>query len=303
MFLPNAADGSGLTIGYQSGKTRLNLSGYGSEVFLLSEAVSGLGYPDIEHQESTHAGVHGAMWRGWNAKPREITLPLVVSSNGDDDESRDGFIGSWDTVTRCFHPGEEGTLSVTTPSGSTRTIGCRCVGIDDSFTVDPVNRGYAVVSVKLMAFDPFWRGAASSVSWSNRGGVDWLGGGPLDKPGTAFPIVLMPGGNQGQALLENVGDLPSWPVWTIRGPVDSFTISLDDARVSYKGGLDEGETMVIDSDPRTQRVDWDGVDAFMLLDSWEFRPIDKATAAKVKVKIKGQGDVTATTQPMFLAAW
>lgn len=303
MYLPNPSDGSRLTVEYHSGNDQLTLSDYGGEVFLIGEAVSGLGYPQVEHQESTHAGVHGALWRAWNAKPREITLPLVVSSRGDDDESRAGFIASWDRVVRHFHPGSKGTLSVRTPAGTVRTIECHCAGVDDSFSVDPVNRGYAIVSAHLVAYDPFWRGAAASVSWSNRGSVNWLGGGPVDQPGTAFPMVLMPGGAQGQALLSNVGDMPSWPTWRIRGPIDSFSISVDGAAVSYSGGLRDGQVLVIDSDPRTQSVLLNGRDFFGRLDSWEFRPIDRRSAGTVRVDISGLGEVQATITPMFLAGW
>ncbi|MDN8946474.1 hypothetical protein Q0P05_14945, partial [Staphylococcus aureus] len=74
---------------------------------------------------------------------------------------------------------------------------CRFDSVDDTFTVDPVNRGYARYVLHLTAYDPFWYGDEQKFRFSNAKLQDWLGGGPVGKKGTAFPVVLTPGVGSG----------------------------------------------------------------------------------------------------------
>lgn len=118
MFIPDPSDRAGLTVDWtmdpRFGDERvLHLTDYtgSSPVMLLNDSLRGLGVPEVEHFSQTHVGVHGSEWRGFNVKPREVTLPVLVSGVDPDPAGgfRDGFLKAYDELWSAFPPGEEGS--------------------------------------------------------------------------------------------------------------------------------------------------------------------------------------------------
>lgn len=161
-----------------------------------------------------------------------------------------------------------------TPAGRERVLRCRFDSVDDTFTVDPVNRGYARYLLHLTAYDPFWYGDEQKFRFSNAKLQDWLGGGPVGKDGTAFPVVLTPGVGSGWDNLSNKGDVPAWPVIRVEGPLESWSVQIDGLRVSSDWPVDEFDWITIDTDPRKQSALLNGFEDVMdRLTEWEFAPI------------------------------
>ena len=133
MFIPDPSDRAGLTVTWSmlplignNPERVLHLTDYtgASPVMLLNDSLRGLGVPEVEHFSQTHVGVHGSEWRGFNVKPREVTLPVLVSGVDPDPAGgfRDGFLKAYDELWSAFPPGEEGELSVKTPAGVERSL-------------------------------------------------------------------------------------------------------------------------------------------------------------------------------------
>lgn len=306
MFLPRTSDRVGVkvTVYGRGGVSHVltDYSGAGKHM-LLSESLKGFGMPEFEHFSTTHVGVHGAQWRGWNVKPREIVLPVLVSSTKDDG-TRVGFTESVNDFWNVFRPDEDHVLEVETPGGSTRRIDCRLGSVDDSMTMDPVNRGYIVYMVHLTAFDPFWRGGTESISWFNDDLRDWLGGGPVEGPGTAFPVVISPGGSGGESRLLNHGDVDAWPTWTLSGPISRATVTVNGGVFAISRPIGEGDVLRISTHPKKQEAILNGSrDWLPYFDEWDFAPIKPGMGANVIVDFNGEGSVVGSVTPRFLRAW
>lgn len=315
MFIPNPSDRAGLTVTWSmlplignDPERVLHLTDYtgASPVMLLNDSLRGLGVPEVEHFSQTHVGVHGSEWRGFNVKPREVTLPVLVSGVDPDPDGgfRDGFLKAYDELWSAFPPGEVGELSVKTPAGVERVLRCRFDSVDDTFTIDPVNRGYARYVLHLTAYDPFWYGDEQKFRFSNAKLQDWLGGGPVNKKGTAFPVVLTPGVGSGWDNLSNKGDVPAWPVIRVEGPLSSWSVQIDGLRVSSDYPVEEFEWITIDTDPRKQSALLDGFEDVMdRLKEWEFAPIPPGGSKSVNIEMVGLGAIVVSVQYRFLRAW
>ena len=271
---------------------------HNSPVIMVNQAVSGFGNPQIDHRTQDIAGLHGSRWRGWNAKARQISVPVLVWS-GEGSQWTDVAERWWSSI----KPDVEGTLTVTTPTGRCRHILARADTGDDSFDRDPSSAGWAFSVAHLLATDPFWVGEPISMLWSNKAGVNWLGGGAPSAQGSATPFYIMPGGLGGATVITNSGDVPAWPLWTVTGPCESVSLAVDEAVIAAPIHLADGQQMVIDSDPRRQTVIVDGVDRISELTSAVFQPIPAGADRHLTLHMEGTGSVEVEISPKFLRAW
>ncbi|RSM60587.1 hypothetical protein DMH03_17720 [Amycolatopsis sp. WAC 01376] len=136
---------------------------------------------------------------------------------------------------------------------------------------------------------PFTVGGAATdgLDWGT-GGLDWANGG-LDW-GTS--------GNGGVLSLNNLGTAPTWPVFTIVGPLTNptFTNPATGDVIAYTGTVEAGQTLVIDTSPFTRSVALNGVDRFGFLASAQWIEIPPGGQVTVQFSGTGAGTVTATWQ-------
>ncbi|WP_328448994.1 phage distal tail protein [Amycolatopsis sp. NBC_00438] len=132
--------------------------------------------------------------------------------------------------------------------------------------------------------------ATDGLDWGS-GGLDWANGG-LDWGSS---------GNGGVLSLSNPGTAPSWPVFTVTGPLTNptFTNPATGDVIAYTGTVDTGQTLVIDTSPFTRSVALNGVDRFGFLASAQWIEIPPGGQVTVQFSGTGAGTVTATWQHAY----
>src|SRR5690606_6365610 len=102
--------------------------------------------------------------------------------------------------------------------------------------------------------------------------------------------------------LTNPGDESAWVKWTATGRVDGVSIELD-GHTGALGALLEGQTVVIDTDPRVRSARLGGVDVTGDLGSYGFAPIPAGETVPVDIEMVGGGTLQASFRPRHDRAW
>ncbi|MFD5089317.1 hypothetical protein ACFWMR_01855 [Amycolatopsis thailandensis] len=126
---------------------------------------------------------------------------------------------------------------------------------------------------------------ADGLDWGS-GGLDWANGG-LDWGSS---------GNGGVLSLTNPGSAPTWPVFTVVGPLvnPALTNPVTGDVIAYTGTVEAGQTLVIDTSPFTRSVALNGVDRSGLLASAQWIEIPPGGQVTVQFSGAGAGTVTAS---------
>jgi hypothetical protein len=162
----------------------------------------------------------------------------------------------------------------------------------------------------LYAADPRWldtnvlTAGPVTVGGASSDGLDWAAGSPggLDwNAGSPGGLDWGLSGVGGILSLANTGTAPTWPVFTIAGPVvnPSFTDPSTGDVIAYTGSVDLGQTLVIDTSPFSRSVQLNGVDRFGLLASAQWIEIPAASQVAIQFAGTGTGTVTATWQNAY----
>jgi hypothetical protein len=224
-----------------------------SNLLIVQPGVQGLDDPVLDFYERSSAGLDGADVEQILAEPREVFLPIYASTRslGDLRALKDRIRRYTNPVTGPF------TIRAGLSDGTGRLIdGYYRAGLDTTMSADAYWSSSQKFAITLRAGQPFWRSEADFV-------VQWAtptGRTPL------LPILpLAPGAG---ALIGNVnpvtvdGQVPTWPVWQISGPVESveFTDVGTGRTFTFTASLDLGDTWTIDTRPGRKGVfDPDGV--------------------------------------------
>lgn len=162
----------------------------------------------------------------------------------------------------------------------------------------------------LYADDPRWldttvqTAGPVTVGGASTDGLDWNAGSPggLDwNAGSPGGLDWGTSGNGGVLTLTNSGTAPTWPVFTITGPLTDpvFTNPATGDVIAYTGTVDTGQTLVIDTSPFTRSVMLNGVDRFGFLASAQWIEIPPSGQVTVQFSGTGAGSVTATWQNAY----
>lgn len=151
--------------------------------------------PTVNHQWFAPAQGHGATWQGYNAGPRRFMLPVTMHATRD---------RAFEVVREQFFEdlGHEtpARLYVNSPTGTVWLD----IRMDDEPPVLGDTRHSEVLGqeqdylIPVVSEQSHWQGLEVARTWVDGQGWD-------------------------NAELWNFGDLPEWPVWTLRGP-GVFTI-------------------------------------------------------------------------------
>ncbi len=115
-------------------------------------------------------------------------------------------------IMMTVHRNQLGVLTVSRPDGSSRWVECMYQG---GFQGES-GEGWLFSTdvITLLCPDGYWKDTApGSVTFTYQAGVDFL---------DPFPSVS-PGLPLGEAQIDNPGDVAAWPVWTLTGPMSSFS--------------------------------------------------------------------------------
>jgi hypothetical protein len=270
-----------------------NLLDGSAGVRLLAGEVVGLGFSPADRFTTVSPAVAGSRFRGTRTLERPVRWPLLV-------EAADPI--TWferDTAfARTLHRERVGTWTVTqVPTGISRTLTCRFVASPDGHSADPGPRGLATYEVELVAEDPYWHGAV--VARTFRGATEE----PFVPEGGGPPFTISSASNLSSAVIENPGDVPVWPVWTITGPTTAVTLGVDGHEIGVAGDLDEGDVLVIDTHPARQSATLNGVRVRGVLAPHDFAPVPAGGVSSLDITVTGLGTVNCAIEPLFERAW
>jgi hypothetical protein len=279
-----------------------------AEGVVMMAGVRGLTMPPVVHYKTSYATVPGANWRGHTVDPREVFWPIQVFS----DNGSQAWVERERAFWKTMRPVKTGVWSVTHPSGEQRHLDCRFV--DDgqqAFSIDPAIVGWSNYGITMVADKPFWRGTPQ--------GREWAAGGALPffheaAPGASFTIS--PSNAAGTAHMHNPGDVDTYPVWELTGPIDSASVGIPGRTIGVPFAIAAGKILIIETDPTKQVAtlyDHTGSGATRVLTN----PVDKTTNltapvfaalpadenATLAVTMAGTGNVRAVITPLYLRAW
>lgn len=202
-------------------------------------AVTGHLAPPVSLYESTPPTIDGGVYRGERYEPRDVGLGLKVNQRTAID---------WRDVTRSLvrdFLGGAGVLSEWHADGQVRSLRCKYMaGLEAPDAGDPGAVPISDFSVILRAYDPWWYGPVQTRSFTQAAETDFLPGPPF----TIMPTELLGSGT----VVANPGDVAAYPVWTLTGPMTQASLTAEDGStftITYS--LDAGESLVVDTDPRT----------------------------------------------------
>lgn len=206
----------------------------------------GFGSPDHERWSREAPLVAGSVHLGHQVKDREIHLPLYIFGDG----TSEGFVARNRAFWKTMHPDREGTLTVVHLDGTRRHIDCRFQ--DDSnysIDVDPIQKGWELYAVNLIADDPYWYGDLATSSASVGIEAEWMEDtGPEDD---VF-MTISDGDALADAKIRNDGDVDTHPVWWVHGPFASAVVGFGTRTVSIPFGLAAGKTLVVNTHPTSR---------------------------------------------------
>lgn len=229
--------------------SRLTLSGGGVVVDLsdhldrhpsggtaVLDDLDGLGLPPVSPRFFDGAG-DGSTYRGSRVQPRDLTLPVLVTAT-ERTVLRDR-VSALATVLSPAHA--PAVLTWTEPDGTAWTTEVVRTGSDEP---DTDGETYYAQRLALRAPDPYWTRENATAQTIESAGA---GRGLLRPGGSLSELRLASGQVIGDAVIENPGDAPAYPLVTLTGPATTFDFtSPSGERLSWSGALAEGERRVFD---------------------------------------------------------
>lgn len=277
--------------------TSFDLSVPTAGILLLQDGITGMHMPEFDQYLDEHASVDGARYRGSRTRVRnpEWTLGIFGDSSK---EWRARDKAWWHSV----HPDYPGMWTVTDPDGVSRSLTCRLRSSSEyAYQRDPLQAGWAVHQVSLMAERPYWESApVLSPVWGNtEAAVDFTG------PSDSAPDFYVSGATTvGSAALSNPGDVDAHLAWTIKGTGTGLT----SVRIQAAGGdmlygpIAAGSTLTIRTDPVSPIALLNSTDVSGAVSPWDPRPIPAGETSPLLVTLVGQGTAQASFTPRHFRA-
>ncbi|HAP90776.1 MAG TPA: hypothetical protein DCR15_14045 [Arthrobacter bacterium] len=297
---PTNVDWFGLTmkwIGWDGSEWTLTDESDGT---VLMPGVRGLNMPPIIHHRAAHASVPGARWRGSTVDVRPVFWPLQVfcSTSSADWIARDSAF--WGTM----DPTRTGTWVVITPDGRQRRLQLRFTDDTDfSMNHDSVLEGWSNYGITLNAEQPYWEGDPLGGLWSPGTSSQFFGG-------TGAPsFYISPGGTLAEAAIDNPGDVQTYVLWQIYGPISSATVGVNGRNITIPFAIADGQMLEIDTDPRAQQAMQGPVGGELTVDmtgslgAIDFAPLPPKQTVNLSLSMSGTGEIAARFTPLYYRAW
>jgi hypothetical protein len=256
---------------------------------VLDDGLDGLGLPPVSPRFFDGAG-DGSTYRGTRVQPRDVTLPVLLTAP--DRRALRERVSALATVLSPAHA--PAVLTYTEPDGTEWTT-----AVVRTASGSPVTDGetHYALEITLRAPDPYWIREQAASKTIESGGA---GRGLLRPGGSLSALRLASGQVIGEAVIENPGDAPAYPVVTLTGPATSYELtSPSGERISWSGSLAEGERRVFDHHAGTL-VDGDGVNRYAELGAsprfWAIPP--GVLSAHVDVTGSSVGSVVPVDPPL-----
>ena len=271
-----------------------DLRDWRSGVCVLMDGVTGLHSPRIDKFRSESRSVPGHRRRGWRTTGRDVFWPVFVYGDGSD-AWRDVYGRFFATI----HPDREGVWEVTAGDSSRRL---RLTGVFDDeyqFGLDPLQHGWARFPVSLEPAQPYWEGdPVTTGEFGVPDPVDFI-----DEEVGAPDFHLSTSSTFASATISNPGDVESWLVWTVRGPLTGVELGVGGVTAPVPFDLLDGQTLRIDTDPRNVTATLNGIDATAELGLIEFGPVPPGEDVDLSITATGSGTVQGQLIPLYFRAF
>jgi hypothetical protein len=269
-------------------------------VRLDKRPLEGFGDPEWVRSTRTYAGLHGQRRTAPStAKPRSGFIPFfyVEPVPSDRVDTAAAWWSSWD-------PDQPGTITATKPDGSYRFISA-CFDDDNSWAPnwDPYTRSTEKEGVSWIADDPWWRGPTIVKQFGQPTAANFFG-----TTGYGPPFYIGSSNVLSTATLENPGDRPSAPRYTIDGPITSFDIAVDGHHLAASITLDAGQHIRLDASPEALSADLIGADGSInpidsQLTSADYALVPPGASVPLSAVLVGGGGLTVELDPLYRRAW
>lgn len=263
---------------------------------ILGPGLRGLGSAPVQRFADESPAVAGSRWRGSRTLEREVFWPLDIlhDAAGQDWIARDRAF--W----RTMDPERPGMWSVEQPNGERRTLLCRWSEGDDEAAVDPALIGWARYGVRLVAEDPYWRGAPIVKSFSSGSGVAYF-----SSSGSVYG--RSPSNLLASATLSNPGDVDAWPTWTVTASgagITEVSVGVGGRVVEAPIVLAAGQSVTINSAPAYRNaVRETGADVTASLGEVAWGAVPAGESQPLDLTMTGDGTVTVSLSPGYRRAW
>lgn len=270
-----------------------SLSDWTQGLVLDNTGVEGLHFPRITKHSSTSRSMPGKRSRGWRAEARDVFWPIQIWG-----ESSVEWLSSYNAFFGSIHPDRPGTWRVGF-AGTFRELTI-CGKFDDphDYPLDPVLEAWGSYGVTLEADQPYWRGAPVK-----RGPWQAASSRPFFDPAGSPGFHISRGSSFANATIDNPGDVESYPVWTIIGPLSGITVGVGDRVIEVPFALTSGQVLHIDTDPRNVTALRDGVDVTEELGFQSFAPVPSGGIASLDVGGAGSGSIAVELVPLYFRAF
>lgn len=265
--------------------------------WLVQPGAKGLDMPSYAMATDQSPGIDGYEVRQVRAEGKTITLPIAFWAN----DSRAAYKARRRALIRSLNPKRgQGTLTLTEPDGATRSIGVRYTdGMEGDESLDAAGARWCITALVFAVPSPYWNGGEVTTEWKNGTGGDF------------YPFLPLTVGDSqvlGSVTVDNDGDDDAFPVWTIKGPATSATLTnvTTGQTLVLTRTLTASDTVVIDTRERRQSALLNGVTNLWphLSDSSTLWPLE-LDRNELTLTIAGSTSATSvrmTYQPRYLAA-
>lgn len=267
---------------------------------VLMPGVRGVNMPPIIHHRAAHASMPGARWRGSTVDIREGFWPIQIYSGDGSQAWIDRDRAFWKTI----DPNRTGTWIVIQPDGRERKLKMRFKDDTDyAMRHDPALGGWANYGITFEAEQPYWEGEEVFGLWETGTPSPFFGA--VGSP--AFTIS--PGGALTEAKLLNPGDVETYIVWELFGPITSAEVGINGRNIVVPFSIAAGQVLQISTSPQTQLALQGPVGGPLTVDKTgdlgaiDFAALPPGEESDLSLSMVGTGAITAAFTPLYYRAW
>lgn len=273
--------------------------------WVLQPGAKGMDMPQYSFTNDESPGIDGYAVRQVRAGGKDITLPIAFWMQ----DSRAAYVTRRRALINSLNPKRgPGTLTVTQPDGSFRTIDCYYTGgLEGDESRDAAGMRWCITVLTMACPSPYWLGETVELSWRTDSTANFF---PL------LPLTVKSSQVLGSVTVDNPGDDDAFPVWTIEGPATAVTLTntITDPRtgdqtvktLTLTRTLTASDTVVIDTRERRQTAVLNGStnlwpDLSDASELWALEPGEN----QLTLAVSGSDSnslVSLTYQPRYLAA-
>lgn len=201
--------------------------------------------PPIKHAEEQVPLEAGSRFIQANVQPRRVDVPVAIKGT-----SRTDFLSNLrDLFGVLGNFSEGGYLRWGGSDGITRDLKCLYAGgVEGRFRDRQSSYVWTKAIISFRAFDPYWYAISETTESYTTGEVATFF--PF------FPLSLASSEVFATPTITVLGDVESWPVWTIIGPGSNplFRNFTTDKLLSLTYSLGAGEQIIIDTRPGQKTI-------------------------------------------------